>query len=228
MIELRFFKSAPFSGASIVAICAFTALGGFLFLNTLYLQDVRGFSALKAGLFLLPMAGAMFIFGPVSGYIVGKHGPRISLIAGGISLSIASLLFANTSSNIPDGRLFIGYALIGIGLGFMNAAITNTAVSGMPRSQSGVASATTSTTRQIGQTLGVAIVGSVLASNASRIIAGSAFTNGFHTSWWIIFGCGIAVIVTAMITTGKWGEKTAKNCAISIQNDEQKFGVLAT
>ena len=67
LLELRFFQSAPFSGASIVAVCAFIALGGFLFLNTLYLQDVRGLSALRAGLFLLPMAAAMFVLGPVSG-----------------------------------------------------------------------------------------------------------------------------------------------------------------
>ena len=55
-IDLRFFRSAPFSGATVIAVCAFAALGGFLFLNTLYLQDVRGYSALHAGLFTLPMA----------------------------------------------------------------------------------------------------------------------------------------------------------------------------
>ncbi len=57
LIDLRFFRSAPFSGATVVAVCAFAALGGFLFVNTLYLQDVRGLSALDAGLYMLPMAG---------------------------------------------------------------------------------------------------------------------------------------------------------------------------
>jgi EmrB/QacA subfamily drug resistance transporter len=221
MIQLSFFRSAPFSGASMVAVSAYTALGGFLFLNTLYLQDVRNFSAFKAGMFLLPMAGAMFILGPLSGYLVAKKGPRISLISGAVSLSLAALLFALWGSIIPNNKLFIGYALIGVGLGMLNAAITNTAVSGMPRSESGVASATTSTTRQIGQTLGVAVIGSVLASNASRIMAGVAFTNGFRTSWWIIFGCGVVVFIVTLATTGEWGMKTARQYAALIEADDK-------
>ena len=56
--------SAPFSGASAIALCAFAAFGGFLFLTTLYLQDVRGLSPFDAGLYMLPMAGMMLIFAP--------------------------------------------------------------------------------------------------------------------------------------------------------------------
>jgi len=56
LIDLRFFRSAPFSGATVIAISAFSALGGFLFLSTLYLQNVRGLDALHAGLWMLPMA----------------------------------------------------------------------------------------------------------------------------------------------------------------------------
>ncbi len=220
LLEMRFFRSAPFSGASVVAVSAFIALGGFLFLNTLYLQDVRGFSALRAGLFLLPMAAAMFVLGPVSGYLVSKRGPRPSLVTGAVSLSLAGWLFAHWDNHLPDHRLFLGYALIGAGLGMMNAAITNTAVSGMPRSQSGVASATTSTTRQVGQSLGVAIVGSILASGASRIVPGHSFTSGARASWWVIFGCGIAVLIVALTTTGQWGRATAVRTAALFAADE--------
>jgi EmrB/QacA subfamily drug resistance transporter len=213
LIELRFFRSAPFSGASIVAVSAFAALGGFLFLNTLYLQDIRGFSALRAGLFLLPMAGVMFVLGPVSGYLVSRRGPRLSMGIGAVALSLAGLLFALWGNHLPDSRLLLGYALIGVGLGMLNAAITNTAVSGMPRSQAGVASATTSTTRQVGQALGVAIVGSILASGAGGITPGSAFTSSARTVWWIIFGLGVTVFVVAMTTNGRWGKATAARTA---------------
>ena len=222
LLELRFFRSAPFSGASIVAVSAFAALGGFLFLNTLYLQDVRGLSALRAGLFLLPMAGAMFFLGPVSGYLVSTRGPRLSLTIGGVSLSLAALLFALWGSNLPDGRLFLGYALIGIGLGMMNAAITNTAVSGMPRSQAGVASATTSTTRQVGLALGVALVGSILASGAGGITPGSAFTSSARTSWWFICGFGLTVLVVARTTMGRWGMETAARTAALFGAEEEQ------
>lgn len=222
LLELRFFRSAPFSGGSIVAVSAFAAFGGFLFFNTLYLQDIRGFSALRAGLFLLPMAGAMFVLGPVSGYLVSRRGPRPSLTIGGVSLSLAALLFALWGSHLPDGRLFLGYGLIGVGLGMMNAAITNTAVSGMPRSQAGVASATTATTRQIGQALGVAIVGSVLASGAGGITPGSAFTSSARTSWWIIFCFGLIVLLVARTTMGSWGRETAARTAVLFGAEEEQ------
>jgi EmrB/QacA subfamily drug resistance transporter len=221
LLELRFFRSAPFSGASVIAVSAFAALGGFLFLNTLYLQDIRGFSALRAGLFLLPMAGAMVVLGPVSGYLVSRRGPRLSLTIGAVALSLAGLLFALWGSRLPDSRLFLGYGLIGVGLGMMNAAITNTAVSGMPRSQAGVASATTSTTRQVGQALGVAVVGSILASGAGGITPGSAFTSSAAASWWLIFGLGVTVFVVAMTTNGRWGKATAARTAALFGAEEQ-------
>ena len=80
LVEMRFFRSAPFSGASTIAVCAFAALGGFLFLNTLYLQGVRHLSPFDAGLYLLPMAAMVLVCAPISGRIVGT--PRRSHPAG--------------------------------------------------------------------------------------------------------------------------------------------------
>ena len=213
LIDIRFFRSAPFSGASAIAVCAFAALGGFLFLNTLYLQEVLGYSPFRAGLYLLPMAVAMMVFGPVSGYIVGRRGARIPLVVGAVSMSSAAIMFALSGGIIPNGRLFVGYVLVGVGLGLMNTAITNTAVSGMPRSQAGVASAITSTMRQIGQAFGVAVIGSILASFSTHVSAGPAFANASQICWWILAGCGIAVLGVALISTGAWGRKTAEGAA---------------
>ena len=67
LLEMRFFRSVPFAGASTIAVCAFAAQGGFLFLNTLYLQGVRHLSPFHAGLYVLPMAGMVFVFAPVRG-----------------------------------------------------------------------------------------------------------------------------------------------------------------
>ena len=74
LLEVRFFRSLPFSGASVIAVLAFAVLAGFLFLNTLYLQDGRGYSALHAGLMTLPMAVMICLFAPVSGRLVGTSG----------------------------------------------------------------------------------------------------------------------------------------------------------
>jgi EmrB/QacA subfamily drug resistance transporter len=210
LIDLRFFRSPPFSGAAIVSICAFLSMGGFLFLNTLYLQEVRDYSALHAGVALLPMAALMMFFSPLSGRLVGHRGPRPSLMIGGAAMFAAGLVSALPTGEPSDARLIVAYALIGAGLGWVNAAITNTAVAGMPREQAGVAAAVASTTRQLGSALGVAIIGSVIADHLTHVAAGPAFTSASRVSWAIIALCGLIALSVGGLTTGAWGRRRAK------------------
>ena len=87
----------------------------------------------------------------------------------------------------------------------VNAPITNSAVSGMPNSQAGVAAAVASTSRQVGATLGVAVVGSVLNSGlGARTISSGLRRRQSTTGWWIVVGCGVAVLVLGAVTTGRW------------------------
>jgi MFS family permease len=83
LLDVRFFRSAPFSGATLIAVVAFGTLGGFLFLNTLYLQEIRGYSALQAGLLTIPMAVMLGVFANISGRLVGNRGPRLPLVLAG-------------------------------------------------------------------------------------------------------------------------------------------------
>ncbi|MGX1973211.1 MFS transporter [Streptomyces kronopolitis] len=213
LIDLRFFHSAPFSGATVVAVSAFAALAGFLFINTLYLQNIRGLSALDAGLYMLPMAGMTLIFAPVSGRLVGNRGPRPSLLAAGTAMTASGVLFAAFGAQSANPLLFTGYVLFGIGFGLVNAPITNTAVSGMPRAQAGVAAAVASTSRQVGQSLGVAVIGAVLASGAHAHATPDAFLAAARPAWWIIAGCGAAVLLLGAVTTGGWARETARRTA---------------
>jgi MFS family permease len=213
LIELRFFRSAPFSGATVIAVNAFAALGGFLFLNTLYLQDTRGLSALDAGLHMLPMAAMALIFAPISGRIVGNRGPRLSLLLAGTAMTASGVLFAGFDAESSNPKLFTAYVLFGIGFGFVNAPITNTAVSGMPREQAGVAAAVASTSRQVGQSLGVAVIGATIAA-------------GLHIAgWWIIAFCGAAVLILGALTTGRWAAGTAERTAARLISDSPKVPV---
>ncbi|MGX1907314.1 MFS transporter [Streptomyces phaeochromogenes] len=209
LIDLRFFRSAPFSGATVVAISAFAALGGFLFLSTLYLQNVRGLDALHAGLWMLPMAVMTFVCAPLSGRLVGNRGPRLSLLIAGTAMTASGVLFAGFEAETANVTLVIGYFLFGLGFGFVNAPITNTAVSGMPRAQAGVAAAVASTSRQIGQTLGVAVIGAVLASGVGSSSYRDTFVSAARPAWWIIAACGLAVLVLGALTSGTWARRTA-------------------
>ncbi len=158
LIDLRFFRSVPFSSAAVIAVAAFAAHGGFLFLYSLDLQPVRRLSPLQAGVYTLPMAAMTMLLPPVSGRIVGRRGSRIPLVIAGAALTSSCLMLVGLRATTPFTWLFIAYVVFGIGFGFVNAPITTTAVSGMPRAQAGVAAAIASTSRQIGQTLGVAVV----------------------------------------------------------------------
>ena len=222
LLDLRFFCSAPFSGATVIAISAFAALGGFLFLNTLYLQDVRGYSALHAGLLTLPLAVATAFFAPISGRIIGRSGPRLPLLIAGVTMTAGGVLLTGLTNGTSVGWLLFAYVVFGIGFGMVNAPITNTAVSGMPRDQAGVAAAVASTSRQIGQTLGVAVVGSAVTSALVGPF-GTAFTSASHVGWWIVTGCGAAVLAVGMLTSGRWARATAARTAGRLMSDEPRI-----
>ncbi|MFF9766126.1 MFS transporter [Streptomyces sp. NPDC014636] len=228
LIDLRFFRSAPFSGATVIAISAFAALGGFLFLSTLYLQNVRGLDALHAGLWMLPMAAPTFLCAPLSGRLIGSRGPRLPLLIAGTAMTASGVLFAAFEAETTNATLVLGYVLFGIGFGFVNAPITNTAVSGMPRTQAGVAAAVASTSRQLGQTLGVAVVGAVLASGIGSSPYREVFVTAARPGWWILAGCGLAVLVLGLLTSGPWARRTADRTARRLESAEIREAVGAS
>jgi MFS family permease len=197
LVDVRFFRSIPFASAIASSVAAFAAFGGFLFLNTLYLQQERGLSPLHAGLATAPMALMTMLMSPLSGRIVGRRGPRIPLAIAGVCLVSACALLTGIGPATPLGQLIAAYVIFGIGLGFVNAPVTNAAVSGMPRAQAGVAAAIATTSRQVGQTLGVAVVGATAAA------------------WWVLVGCGAVVLVLGLLATSARAQRTAAAPAVA-------------
>jgi Na+/melibiose symporter-like transporter len=205
LLEMRFFTSAPFAGASVIAVCLLAALGGFLFLNTLYLQDTRGYSALHAGLLTLPMAVLIFLFAPVSGRLVGSRGPRLPLVLAGLAIMAGSLLLLRLGDGTPVPWLLAAYVVFGLGFGLVNAPISNAAVSGMPDSQAGVAASVASASRQAGSALGVAITGSLVAGASSASLASAS-----HAAWAVLAACGLGIAGLGWASTGRRALGTAQ------------------
>ncbi|HEY1919148.1 MAG TPA: MFS transporter [Streptosporangiaceae bacterium] len=226
LIDLRFFRSIPFSGATLTAVSAFAALSGFLFLNTLYLQDVRGYSPLHAGLCTLPMAVMTVIFAPLSGRIVGARGARLPLLTAGLAITLSCAALTGLTNTTTLTWLFVTYVIFGLGFGVVNAPITNAAVSGMPVAQAGVAAGVASASRQVGQSLGVAIVGSVVTSGLHGSLH-TSFATASHLGWWILTGCGGLVLVLGVLTTSGRARRSAATVAARLQPDETKTPVAA-
>jgi EmrB/QacA subfamily drug resistance transporter len=222
LVELRFFRSVPFSGATVIAVSAFAAFSGFLFLNTLYLQDVRGLSALEAGVCTLPMAAMTITISPVSGWLVGRFGSRPSLLAAGGMLSLASLMLTGLADSTSYAWLLASYFVFGTGFGFVNPPITTTAISGMPPEQAGVAAAIASTSRQIGQSLGVAVVGVAATSGIAHMSLHEGLAVGSHPGWWIVFGCSVVVLLLGFLTTTRWAMTTV----VAATAERQETGQL--
>ncbi|WP_462203921.1 MFS transporter [Frankia sp. CcWB3] len=214
LLDVRFFRSDPFAGATVIALCAFAALGSFLFLNTLYLQVVRGYSALHAGLLTLPMAALAAVTPPISGRLVASHGPRPSLITAGMALQASGVLLSLLGTQTSLAPVICAYVLFGVGFGMVNAPTTNIAVSGMPVAQAGVAAAVSGTSRQIGMALGVAIFGSVAAHHVAGRPGVTTIDPTSAPAWWIMVGCGLAIAVLDVLTTGRWARGTAARTAV--------------
>jgi EmrB/QacA subfamily drug resistance transporter len=209
LIDPRFFRSIPFSGAALIAVLAFTALGGFLFLTNLYLQGDRGLSPLHAGLYTLPMAACAFVAAPLSGRLVGRYGGRISLVAGGAGLAVGSVMLTGLTATTATGWLITAYLIFGFGFGMVNPPITNTAVSGMPGAQAGVAAAVASTSRLVGISLGVAVSGAVaVGGNAA---AATSVGEASHPAWWISTACGVAVVALGFASTSARALRSARS-----------------
>lgn len=208
LIDIRFFRSAPFSSATLIAICSFAAFSGFLFLNALYLQEVRGLSALHTGLCTLPLAVATIVCSPFSGRLVGTYGTRPSLLASGTAMVISALMMTQLTTTTPIPLLLFTYVIFGIGFGMVNAPITNTAVSGMPKAQAGLAAAVASTSRQIGASLGVALAGTILGSHVHN-----GFAEASHPFWWLIVVGGVTVLLLGWLSSTAWAHDTTRHAA---------------
>lgn len=206
LLELRFFRSLPFTGASVIAVLSFIVLAGFLFVITLYLQQTRGDSPLRAGLALLPATATMALAAPVAGSLVGRRGPRIPLVLSGVLTALGGAALLGLSPATSAVRLAVALAVLGAGLGLVNPPITNTGVTGMPPEQAGVASAVISTTRQLGNVLGVAVMGAMLTASLNAGLArgqshAAALSAATHGPWLLAVACGVLVAVAGFVTT---------------------------
>nr|WP_042177549.1 MFS transporter [Kibdelosporangium sp. MJ126-NF4]CEL12674.1 putative efflux membrane protein [Kibdelosporangium sp. MJ126-NF4]CTQ93538.1 putative efflux membrane protein [Kibdelosporangium sp. MJ126-NF4] len=211
LLELRLFRSVPFASAILMALFALCGFGAFLFVTTQYLQDVRGMSALVAGLCLLPVGVLILVLSPFTGRIVGTRGPRLPLVVAGTALALGGCASLWLGPATPLLAVLAIYLLFGVFLGTVNPPITNTAVSGMPRSMAGAAASVASSGRQVGTTLGVAIAGTIMGTAVAR--GGPEFTSEGRALWSLLIVLGLGVVFLALLSTGRWARGTAVHAA---------------
>ncbi|MDR6978372.1 EmrB/QacA subfamily drug resistance transporter [Streptomyces sp. 3330] len=192
LMDLGLFRRPAFATAVLGAVAVFVALNTSLLLNTLYLQHARGWTPLASGAATLPMALGAALCAPWSGALVGRLGPRRPLILAGAFTAAGGLCLVHLGQDTSVPLILLAHLLIGVGFGFANAPLTNTAVSGLPRSRSGVAGAITSTARQVGAAVGIAVAGGLVAGVGPTGLAAAS-----RPGWLLVAACGLFLLVVA-------------------------------
>jgi len=170
MLRMEFFRNPRFSAASAAITMVFFALFGSIFLLTQHLQFVLGYSPLEAGFRILPVA-TLIVFAPLSARLVESIGTKIVVFVGLLTVATGLWLLSTVDVASGYGLVAASIATLGAGMGLTMAPATESIMGSLPLAKSGVGSAMNDTTRMVGGALGVAVLGSVLASSYGSAIA---------------------------------------------------------
>lgn len=176
MLDVALFRDRRFTAASGAVTLAFFALFGFIFLVTQYFQLVRGYDALSTGARILPVALSLAAASVLGAQLAPRVGTKVVVATGLALLGSAFLWVSTASATTPYRTVIVGQmVLIGIGMGLVSTPATESILLVLPPARAGVGSAVNDATRELGGTLGVAVVGSVFASIYTAHLAGSGF-----------------------------------------------------
>ena len=174
MLDVSVFANRRFSGGSLAVTAGFLTLFGFIFVITQYFQFIKSYSAFETGVRLLPVAVSIALGSAFGPRIVERIGTTV-VVSGGLAMFAAGLAWASTAdAATPYLVIAMQMVLLGGGLGLTTAPATEAIMGSLSADKAGVGSAVNDTTRELGGTLGVAIVGSVFASVYSGRLAGDS------------------------------------------------------
>ena len=164
MLDVTFFKKARFTAAAGAITLVFFSMFGSLFLLTQYFQFVLGYSPLETGIRMIPFAVAMMVVAPLSSKVVERIGSKITVACGLGLVTVGLVSMVGLQVDTPYSNIFWRLMLMSAGMGLTMAPATESVMGSLPLFKAGVGSAVNDTTRQVGGALGVAVIGSVLAT----------------------------------------------------------------
>ncbi|WP_409937193.1 MFS transporter [Paraburkholderia sp. BCC1885] len=172
MLPLALFRKRTFSAAVLFGICVNLTYYGMVFVLSLYLQRVRGYTPLQAGLAFLPLTGGFLVSNLVSGWVVGRYGARVPMICGAIIGGLGYGLLHLVDATTPLIGLLLPFLLIPSGMGLAVPAMTTAVLASVEKRRAGTASAVLNTARQAGGAVGVAAFGALVSGGGGHIVPG--------------------------------------------------------
>jgi EmrB/QacA subfamily drug resistance transporter len=207
MLDLSLFRIPSFAGANTVALLVSLGMFGVFFFVSLYVQNILGYSPTKAGAIFLPMTILIILIAPVAGKASDRIGSRWLMGGGMTLLSISLLLYQRVGLHSTFWTLFPAMILGGIGMALTMSPMTSVAMASVPVDKAGVGSGVLNSFRQVGGSLGIAVMGAILASYLSAPpgtqLANQQFVDGLHSAL-LVSACitfAGAVVAVALVRT---------------------------
>ncbi len=204
LVPFRFFRVRTVAAANVVGVLLASVIFSNFFLLTLYVQQVLGYSALRAGLTFVATAGTAVLTAGVAQAVVTRVGPKLPMALGLALLSAGMIFYTQipTSGSFASA-LLPGYLLVGVGMPFAFIAVTIAALAGVERHEAGLGSGMINTSQQVGGALGVAVASTVFATHfnslvSSGVAAPEALTSGFSRAFWVLAGLGIVAVAATI------------------------------
>ncbi|HEY3994032.1 MAG TPA: MFS transporter [Ktedonobacteraceae bacterium] len=222
IIDLSIFRQRTITGANLINFLAPGVFGAFIFVVTLYMQKVLGYSAIEMGLAFLPLAGAILVFSNASSRLVTRLGARRLLITGLVITVIGLLLFLGISdTGTYVATLLPGLLVIGLGMGCVFSTVVIAATAGVSDEQQGQASGLFNTTMQVGSGLALAIIVAISSGRTTVLLQGGTATKAALTggSLSAIIACAAFNVLAALVALFVLREKQTRPSSLAIAHE---------
>ena len=205
LIEPGTFRSRPTTGANVAMLLSTSVMCSIFFFISLYLQTVAGYSALKAGASFLPMTALIVAVAPLAGRVSDRQGPRLPAMGGLLLLAIGLASLTRLDVEVDPWQLLPALAVVGVGVGLTTTPITAAALDGLPDDKAGVAAGILSTSRMMGLTLGIALMGAIMTASwpgglAEQNVPPESFVSGLSNAFWVNAAITLVTVVVAART----------------------------
>ena len=200
MLDLSLFRNGTFAGANTVVLLVTLAMFGIFFFISLYMQNILGYSAVQAGAAFLPLTLLVVFVAPLAGRLSDLIGSRALMATGMTLVAIQLLYFSRLGVHESYWMLVPGMLLGGVGMPLVMTPASAAALSGVPVDKSGVGSAVLNSSRQVGGSLGIALMGSIMAHEIGGSRAPEPFVHGLSVALLVAAGIAVAGAVVALTT----------------------------
>jgi EmrB/QacA subfamily drug resistance transporter len=199
MLDLSLFRNPTFSGANTVMGLVGLAMFGIFFYNSLFLQNVLGYGPIKTGATFLPLTGLIMLVAPIAGRFTDVIGPRWLIAAGMTLLTGSLLLFATLDESSSFWNILPGLVVGGLGMAITMAPTTTAAMSSVPVDKAGVGSAVINSARQVGGSLGIAIMGTLIAGQVTVTALDPRYPAQYVDGWHRALFVGAAILAAGAV-----------------------------